>query len=330
MWFDGWADVARVLVIGAAAYATLVLMLRVSGKRTLAKLNAFDLVVTVAVGSTLATILLSSDVSYTEGAAALALLVALQFAAALISAHTRIGRMALKSTPTLLLSNGRFREEALRRQRVSADEVRQAVRSSGSGDVAGVAAVVLETDGSLSVISTEQAGDGSAMAGVDGASAVSGHGRWVRDRKAPTDNPTDKEEPMSVAGRMLETYPEDLGGTDRGKLAACIDACVECAQACTACADACLSEESVAQLTKCIRTNSDCADICSATARVLSRHTGYDANLTADVLRSCVTACRTCADECGSHAEHHEHCRVCAEVCRQCERACEELLGALG
>lgn len=326
MWSDGWSDVVRVLVIGAAAYATLVVLLRLSGKRTLAKLNAFDLVVTVAVGSTLATILLSSEVSYVEGLAALALLVALQFVAALISSRARAARMALKSTPTLLVSHGRFRDDALRRQRVSADEVRQAMRSSGFGDLAGVAAVVLETDGSLSVISTDQRGDGSAMVDVDAVPTVSTRRPRVRDRRTPTT----EEDAMSVAGRMLETYPQDLGGVDRGELVACIEACLDCAQACTACADACLSEESVAQLTKCIRTNSDCADICAATARVLSRHTGYDANLTAEVLRSCVTACRACADECGRHAEHHDHCRICADVCRQCERMCDELLTALG
>lgn len=168
MWSDGWADIARVLLIGAAAYATLVVLLRVSGKRTLAKLNAFDLVVTVAIGSTLATILLSSDVSFLEGAAALTLLVALQFGAAFMASRSRVSRRALKSTPTLLLRDGQFREEALRGQRVSADEVRQAVRSSGAGDIGGVTAVVLETDGSLSVISTERVGDGSALSGVDG------------------------------------------------------------------------------------------------------------------------------------------------------------------
>ncbi|MGV7852926.1 four-helix bundle copper-binding protein, partial [Mycobacterium kansasii] len=75
-------------------------------------------------------------------------------------------------------------------------------------------------------------------------------------------------------------YPQDLGRIDEAKLTACIDACVECGQACTACADACLSEDSVAHLTKCIRTDLDCADICELTGRVLSRHTGYDANLT--------------------------------------------------
>lgn len=70
MWFDSWGDLLRVLLVGAAAYARVVLVLRISGKRTVAKLNAFDLVVTVALGSTLATILLGADVSWSEGALA--------------------------------------------------------------------------------------------------------------------------------------------------------------------------------------------------------------------------------------------------------------------
>ena len=67
MIFDTWFGLLRVLVVGTAAYAALVLLLRASGKRTLAKLNAFDLVVTVALGSTLATVLLSKDVALAEG-----------------------------------------------------------------------------------------------------------------------------------------------------------------------------------------------------------------------------------------------------------------------
>lgn len=122
---------------------------------------------------------------------------------------------------------------------------------------------------------------------------------------------------MSVAGQMLEAYPKYLGGIDPQKLQQCIDACVECAQACTACADACLSEDMVADLTTCIRTNLDCADVCDTTGRVLSRHTGYDANLTRAVLEACAAACKACGDECARHAEMHEHCRVCAESCRR-------------
>jgi hypothetical protein len=135
---------------------------------------------------------------------------------------------------------------------------------------------------------------------------------------------------MTHISSMLETYPKDLGGVDRRKLAECIASCFECAQTCTACADACLSEDKVADLTKCIRTNLDCADICAATGNILSRHTGYDANLTKAVLEACRMVCKSCADECGQHASMHEHCKVCAEACRRCEAACDELLGSLG
>ena len=79
MFLDSWAGVGRVLAVGTVTYLALVLVLRVSGKRTLAKLNAFDLVVTVALGSTLATVLLSADVSFATGMTALVVLVAAQF-----------------------------------------------------------------------------------------------------------------------------------------------------------------------------------------------------------------------------------------------------------
>ena len=130
--------------------------------------------------------------------------------------------------------------------------------------------------------------------------------------------------------KMLEAYPKDLGHIDKEKLAECIAACFECAQVCTACADACLSEDMVAELTKCIRTNLDCADICVAAGNALSRHTGYDANVTRAFLEACATACKACGDECESHADMHEHCRICAEACRRCEQACRDLLANLG
>jgi uncharacterized membrane protein YcaP (DUF421 family) len=169
MWFDSWADIGRILAVGATAYLTLVLVLRSSGKRTLAKLNAFDLVVTVALGSTLATILLSSDVSWSEGAVALVLLALLQFVVAWVTSRRPVLRTVATSRPTLLLQDGAPLETALREQRVTIDEVRQAVRATGSGDLSSIAAVVLETDGSLSVVPREKAGDRSALVGVQHA-----------------------------------------------------------------------------------------------------------------------------------------------------------------
>jgi hypothetical protein len=133
---------------------------------------------------------------------------------------------------------------------------------------------------------------------------------------------------MSYAKQMLDTYPRDFN-LDATQLAATIDALSDCAQACTACADDCLSEEMVAELTKCIRTCLDCDDVCTATLRVVSRQTEYDANVTRAVLQACVAVCKSCGDECERHAEMHEHCRVCAEACRRCEQACNDLLAAM-
>jgi Domain of Unknown Function (DUF326) len=133
---------------------------------------------------------------------------------------------------------------------------------------------------------------------------------------------------MSYAKQLLDTYPRTFN-VDAGVLAATIDALGDCAQACTACADDCLSEQDVQELVKCIRLNLDCADVCVATARVASRQTEYDANVTRPLLEACASACKSCGDECERHARRHEHCRICAEACRRCERACRDLLAAM-
>lgn len=169
MWFDSWSDILRVLAVGTAAYVSLLVVLRLTGKRTLAKLNAFDLIVTVALGSTLATILLSADVSWTEGITALLLLALLQLVATWVSSRVPRTRAVLTSEPTLLLRDGRPLEDAMRSQRVTMGELRQAVRSASNGDLAQVAAVVLESDGTMSVIPASSYGNGSAMDGVRGS-----------------------------------------------------------------------------------------------------------------------------------------------------------------
>ena len=133
---------------------------------------------------------------------------------------------------------------------------------------------------------------------------------------------------MSHVKEMLESHPWP-GNVDRDELSRCIAACYECGQTCTSCADACLSEESVADLRKCIRLDLDCAAICLATGEVLTRQTEYDAPTSKAQLQACREACRTCAEECEGHADHHEHCRICAEACRRCEQACESLLSAM-
>ncbi|TGN61908.1 DUF421 domain-containing protein [Paracoccus liaowanqingii] len=152
MFFDDWAGVIRTVIVGLLAYLALIVMLRASGKRTLSKMNAFDLVVTVALGSTLATVLLTASVPLVEGVVALALLVYLQYAITWLSVRSDRFRALIKAEPTLLVHDGRPLEGAMRTQRVTHDEIDAALRSSGKTDLAQVQSVVLETDGSMTVI----------------------------------------------------------------------------------------------------------------------------------------------------------------------------------
>ncbi len=165
--FDGWSGPLRSLALGLCAYAVLLAWLRLSGKRAVAKWNAFDLIVTVALGSMLATITLSKTTTLADGAVALATLLALQFALTWLSVRSRAVRQAIKSQPTLLLQRGRVLHDVMRRQRVTVSELQAAVRGGGAASLADVAYVVLETDGSLSVI-RESGGDDSALEGVEG------------------------------------------------------------------------------------------------------------------------------------------------------------------
>ncbi len=151
MFFDGWSGLVRVLVVGTCAYAALIVLLRASGKRTLSKLNAFDFVVTVALGSTLATVLLSSSVALAEGVLALALLVGLPYGVAWASVRSRRVERLVKSEPQLVYRHG-FLSGAMRRERVTADELYQSARRQGHADLARVTAIVLETDGTLTVL----------------------------------------------------------------------------------------------------------------------------------------------------------------------------------
>jgi uncharacterized membrane protein YcaP (DUF421 family) len=168
MFFNGWDGILRIALVGSLGYAGLILLIRIAGKRSLAKLNAFDLVVTVALGSTLASILLDRSVPLVDGLFALALLLALQFLVAWLSVRSERVDAAVKAEPTLLLRDGRMLRDAMRGQRVTEGEVLSALRSAGLAAPARAAAVVLETDGTLSVVAEPAGRDGAALAVLPG------------------------------------------------------------------------------------------------------------------------------------------------------------------
>lgn len=173
MLFNDWESLAWTALVGVPAYVLLLLIIRLSGKRTLSKMNAFDLVVTVALGSALATILLSPDVPLAQGVLALALLVGLQAMITWLSVRSPAISRLVKSEPVLLFYGGEFLHGAMRRERVTESELLQAMRQHGVGSDAEVEAMVLESDGSLSVVRKSPGpaiqGSQSALSNVAGA-----------------------------------------------------------------------------------------------------------------------------------------------------------------
>lgn len=167
MFFNSWAGLVRTLVVGVIAYFGLILLVRISGKRTLSKMNAFDLVVTVALGSTLATLILSKDIALAEGLLAIALLILLQFIITWLSVRSQTVSRLVKAEPRLLYYQGEFLWNAMKKERVNQGEVLQAMRSQGMNHE-DVEAVVLETDGSFSVVNKVTTDTPNVLSNVKG------------------------------------------------------------------------------------------------------------------------------------------------------------------
>lgn len=152
MFFESWYGIFRVVVIGILAYTSLVIILRISGKRTLSKMSAFDLIITVALGSTLATVIISKNVVFLEGLTAFCLLTFMQMTVTWLSVRSEWFRKVTHADPTLLLHNGQFLWNIMKESRITESEIRQAIRGQGLNDPEKVKAVILETNGNLTVI----------------------------------------------------------------------------------------------------------------------------------------------------------------------------------
>ncbi len=186
MFFNDWQTLARTLVVGVLGYVALVFLLRISGRRTLSKMNAFDLVVTVALGSTFATLLLNRNVTLAQGSLALALLIGLQFAVTWSSVRLGWVKRVITGEPALLFFRGHYLPDALRKARVTEDEVRAAVRARGLDSLADIEAVILETDGKFSVIQGQFDRPHSSLKGIrtpgPADPGLAGKGRQPRER----------------------------------------------------------------------------------------------------------------------------------------------------
>lgn len=166
--FNDLDSVFHTIIFGSIAYVMAIILLRISGKRTLSKWNAFDFVVTIAFGSILASTILSKGTSLLQGVMGFFVLIFLQFLITWLSVRSQEIEELIKAKPTLLLYKGQMQYNALKQERVTEGEVLGAIRANGVAAIEEVEAVVLETDGSFSVIKNSSSGSVSALLNVKG------------------------------------------------------------------------------------------------------------------------------------------------------------------
>lgn len=165
--FGGFEPIIRIIVVGTLAYLSLLILLRVSGQRTLTRMHAFDFVITIAIGSTFGRLMTAKGVSLAESLTAFLVLIALQSIFSWIMVRSSKFAYWVTATPSLLYFRGQFLRKAMKKHRVTQDELLSVIRQNKMGSLQDVEAIVLESAGTFAVIQKDSS-DYSAMSNLPG------------------------------------------------------------------------------------------------------------------------------------------------------------------
>ncbi|KRD05115.1 hypothetical protein ASE21_21130 [Flavobacterium sp. Root901] len=163
VFFQDWQTIGKVALTTITAFVTLFLFVRISGKRTLSKLNAFDFVVSIALGSTLSDMMLAV-VPAAEGAAVLFLIILLQYTFAWLARSSSKMEKLINTVPKIVFYDNRFLEKTMAREAITKEEIYAAIRSSGTDQINDVKAVIMELNGSMTVVKKSS---GSGVSSID-------------------------------------------------------------------------------------------------------------------------------------------------------------------
>lgn len=152
IFFESWESFGRTFFITIVAYFILIFLLRTSGKRTLSKMNAFDFIITIGLGSCLATVALNKNVPLVEGALVFFLLIYLQYSITWLSVRRKKIKRLVTSQPTLLLYKGEILDATMKKQRITREELNVAARKKGISNIKTIDAIIMETTGDITII----------------------------------------------------------------------------------------------------------------------------------------------------------------------------------
>ena len=169
MFMSEWKILGEITVVAIFVYVLLVVILRITGKRTTSKMNNFDWIVTVALGSMVSTVILIEEVLLLEGLVGITSLILLQYAVTWLAARSSRFEHVVKASPRLLYYGDEFQQEAMRSERVTQEEIISWIRLQGHTSLDEVVAIVMETNAELSIIVGSPEGTISTLDTVDGA-----------------------------------------------------------------------------------------------------------------------------------------------------------------
>lgn len=159
IFFDSHQTLIRIVISAVVVYIGIVLFHKVSGKRSSSQLNNFDWVVTVMIGSIGASTIVLKNVPLVEGMASIATLLSLQYLVTKYSSVSSEFASVILSEPRIVFYQGQFLPDAMRKERLTRQEIECAMRSEGIHDFEEVAAVVFESDTKLTVVPKRSEGD---------------------------------------------------------------------------------------------------------------------------------------------------------------------------
>ena len=162
--FDvSWPVIGQTVIATLLAYLGITLLLRISGKRTLTRMTAADMIVPFTLGPIMASAILVPQVSFYAGYTAFTIIVLLHILVSWLSDRSRFFQRLVRPEPTLVYHEGRKLQDAMRRERVSDSDLHEAARASGYAALDQVQSIILEADGVFNVI--ERQGQSKSRSG---------------------------------------------------------------------------------------------------------------------------------------------------------------------
>lgn len=152
LFFDNMDKLGRIVLTAALVYILIVLVTKISGKRSTSQLNNFDWIVTVMIGSLGASTILLEDIPFIEGGSAIVVLYVLQFLVTKYASISPQFSSIILSEPRIVFYQGQYLPEAMRAERLTRQEMECAMRAEGVHSLSDIEAIVFESDAKLTII----------------------------------------------------------------------------------------------------------------------------------------------------------------------------------